>query len=42
MGNKLKVLSGSGLVSIFRLFDFNVASQKGSHIKLARMMSGGE
>lgn len=36
------MLSGSDLVSIFRLFDFYVASQKGSHIKLVRISHSGE
>lgn len=42
MGSKLKVLSGSDLISIFRSFDFNVASQKGSHVKLVRIIYNGE
>lgn len=42
MGHKLKVLSGSDLIFIFRSFDFNVASQKGSHVKLARTLHGEE
>lgn len=33
---KLKVLSGADIVKIFSDFSFNMASQKGSHIKLQR------
>ena len=35
---KLRVLSGSDVVAIFNLFGFAVASQKGSHIKLVRVV----
>ena len=34
---KLKILSGEEVIKIFLSFDFNVAAQKGSHIKLARV-----
>jgi predicted RNA binding protein YcfA (HicA-like mRNA interferase family) len=37
---KLKVLSGNDLVKIFQMFDFSVTSQKGSHIKIARIKDG--
>ena len=35
---KLKVLSGKDLVKIFILFGFEILSQKGSHIKLCRII----
>lgn len=38
MGSKLKKLSGSDLIKIFSEFGFNVISQKGSHIKLRRVI----
>lgn len=34
---KLKILSGQEVIKIFLSFDFNVAAQKGSHIKLTRI-----
>ncbi len=34
--HKLKVLSGKELVKIFESFGFEVAGQKGSHVKLKR------
>jgi len=37
---KLKALSGSELVIIFISFGFVVASQKGSHLKLLRILHG--
>lgn len=37
----LKVLSGEEIVGIFQAFGFNVASQKGSHVKLRRLLSDG-
>jgi len=38
---KPKTLSGADLVRIFAIFGFEVASQRGSHIKLRRVLSGG-
>lgn len=38
MGSKLKKLSGPDLVKIFSGFGFNVVGQKGSHIKLRRVI----
>ena len=38
---KLRVLSGKKVSKIFLSFNFNVAAQKGSHIKLVRVLSGG-
>ncbi len=35
--SKLKTLSGREIIKIFLLFGFNVAAQKGSHIKLLRI-----
>jgi predicted RNA binding protein YcfA (HicA-like mRNA interferase family) len=35
---KLKVLSGKDLVKIFSEFGFSIQSQKGSHIKLSRLL----
>ncbi len=37
---KLKQLSGKDLVSIFAILNFEVISQKGSHIKLQRLSNG--
>jgi len=37
---KLKHLSGAEVVSIFRMFNFEVHSQKGSHVKLRRLVQG--
>lgn len=39
---KLKVLSGNDVIKIFFLFDFEIASQKGSHIKLSRKINFGK
>lgn len=39
--SKLKILSGEEVVKIFLSFNFTVAAQKGSHIKLARVLSDG-
>ncbi|HEX9721963.1 MAG TPA: type II toxin-antitoxin system HicA family toxin [Candidatus Paceibacterota bacterium] len=36
---KLKVLSGGDTVKILKEFGFDVASQKGSHVKLRRVLS---
>jgi len=38
---KLKVLSGGEVVKIFLVFNFIVVAQKGSHIKLARVLPDG-
>jgi predicted RNA binding protein YcfA (HicA-like mRNA interferase family) len=38
---KLKILSGSEVVKILRSFRFEIQSQKGSHIKLARFTETG-
>ena len=38
---KLKVLSGEKVIKIFLAFDFFMVVQKGSHIKLARVLSAG-
>lgn len=38
---KLKVLSGDQAIKIFLSFDFVIVAQKGSHIKLARVLSAG-
>jgi predicted RNA binding protein YcfA (HicA-like mRNA interferase family) len=38
---KLKVLSGADVVKILKEFDFDVTSQKGSHVKLRRVLSDG-
>jgi len=39
---KLKILSGSEVVKILRSFGFEIQSQKGSHLKLARLTVAGE
>lgn len=38
---KLKTLSGDEVIKIFLSFGFNLAAQKGSHIKLVRMQKDG-
>lgn len=38
---KLKILSGKEIIKIFLSFNFVVAAQKGSHIKLARVFPDG-
>ena len=38
---KLKSLSGREVIKTFLSFGFNVAAQKGSHIKLARVQKDG-
>lgn len=35
---KLKLLSGEAIIKIFEGFSFSVAGQKGSHIKLKRIV----
>lgn len=39
--SKLKVISGEEVIKIFLTFGFNVAAQKGSHIKLVRIQKDG-
>jgi predicted RNA binding protein YcfA (HicA-like mRNA interferase family) len=39
---KLRRLSGSDVVRIFKQFGFSVISQRGSHIKLRRISAAGE
>lgn len=36
---KLKILSGQEIIKIFFIFGFNMTAQKGSHIKLVRIIS---
>ena len=38
---KLKSLSGKEVIDIFTSFGFNVASQRGSHVKLRRIIGNG-
>jgi len=38
---KLKVLSGSDVLKIFTAFGFRMVSQRGSHIKLQRILPDG-
>ena len=38
---KLRALGGADVVRIFQQFGFDIASQKGSHIKLRRITSDG-
>ena len=40
--HKHKILSGKDIVSIFKLFGFIIVAQKGSHMKLRRVLSSGE
>ena len=42
MAKRLKVLSGAEVLRILSIFGFKVVSQRGSHIKLRRIESGGE
>jgi predicted RNA binding protein YcfA (HicA-like mRNA interferase family) len=37
---KLKHLSGNEVIAIFHLFSFFIHSQKGSHVKLRRVVDG--
>jgi len=39
---KLRQLSGSQVVDIFCAFGFKIHSQKGGHVKLRRMVAGGQ
>lgn len=41
MGAKLRKLSGHDLVATFEQFGFTVIGQKGSHIKMRRMLISG-
>lgn len=38
---KLKILSGEEVVKILIQFDFKILSQKGSHVKLGRILTDG-
>lgn len=38
---KLKILSGQDIIRILEKFGFSIFSQKGSHVKLRRILSGG-
>jgi predicted RNA binding protein YcfA (HicA-like mRNA interferase family) len=38
---KLRILSGQEVVKIFLIFGFSVAVQRGSHIKLVRILPDG-
>lgn len=38
---KLKTLSGGDVVKIFSLFGFEIEAQRGSHVKLRRLLPGG-
>jgi len=38
--SRLKILSGQDIVEIFKTFDFLIVGQKGSHIKLKRIING--
>lgn len=38
---RLKILSGEEVIKIFLSFGFEVASQRGSHVKLKRTLLGG-
>jgi len=38
---KLKSLSGKDLIKIFKFFGFSVRSQKGSHVKIVRVLETG-
>ncbi len=42
MSPKLKRLSGSEVVDIMRIFGFEIYSQRGSHVKLRRIVVTGE
>ena len=39
---KLKVFSGGEVVKILASFGFEIEAQHGSHVKLRRLLSGGE
>ena len=38
---KLKTLSGGDVVKILALFGFEIEAQRGSHVKLRRLLPGG-
>ncbi len=38
---RLRVLSGADVIKIFSDFEFKILSQKGSHIKLQRILTDG-
>jgi predicted RNA binding protein YcfA (HicA-like mRNA interferase family) len=37
--SKLKILSGEDVIKIFESFNFSIISQKGSHVKLKRIVN---
>jgi len=37
---KLKLLSGEDVVAILKSFGFNIVGQKGSHVKMRRVVDG--
>jgi predicted RNA binding protein YcfA (HicA-like mRNA interferase family) len=37
---KFKVLSGDELIKIFQILGFEIVNQRGSHIKITRMVNG--
>ncbi len=37
---KLKALSGDNLIKIFQTFSFSVQGQRGSHVKLRKILEG--
>jgi predicted RNA binding protein YcfA (HicA-like mRNA interferase family) len=39
---KLRSLSGTEVISIFGIFGFERFSQRGSHVKLRRILAGGQ
>jgi len=39
---KLRRLSGSEVIDIFNSFGFRIRTQKGSHVKLRRVVEGGK
>jgi len=39
--SKLRILSGEEIVKIFSRFGFKIVSQKGSHVKLRRILKDG-
>lgn len=42
MGSQLKNLSAKEVIAIFRIFGFEIHSQKGSHIKIRRVGVSGK
>ena len=39
--SKLKGLSGDDVIKIFSQFDFEIVTQRGSHVKLRRILANG-